>query len=77
MRLLNTRSLAMREILSDTDTTAYAILSHTWEIDQEVSFQQWENQEHTDITNRSGYLKIQQFCVQAARDGFEWVWIDT
>jgi hypothetical protein len=67
----------MREILSDTDTTPYAILSHTWEAEQEVSFQQWENQENADITNRSGYLKIKQFCAQAAHDGFEWAWIDT
>ncbi len=77
MRLLNTRDFAMREILSDEDSTTYAILSHTWETDQEISFQQWENRESVDITNRKGYLKIKQFCAQAVQDGFEWAWIDT
>lgn len=28
----------MREILPDDDVPDYAILSHTWEADQEVSF---------------------------------------
>lgn len=67
----------MREILSDDDAGKYAVLSHTWEADQEVSFQQWENRNNIDITGTKGYLKIQQFCALAARDGFDWVWVDT
>jgi hypothetical protein len=53
----------------------YAILSHTWgEDDEEVTFQ--------DLTegvgkSKAGYGKI-RFCgKQAARDGLQYVWIDT
>jgi hypothetical protein len=53
----------------------YAILSHTWETDdQEVTFQ--------DITNgvghnKSGYEKI-KFCRnQAQKDGLDYFWIDS
>lgn len=53
----------------------YAILSHTWEADnQEVTFQ--------DLTNglgtsKAGYRKI-QFCgAQAKRDGLQYFWVDS
>jgi serine/threonine protein kinase len=53
----------------------YAILSHTWgEDDEEVTFQ--------DLTqgvgkNKAGYGKI-RFCgKQAAKDGLQYIWIDT
>jgi hypothetical protein len=53
----------------------YAILSHTWEADnQEVTFQ--------DLVNgvgqsKTGYRKI-RFCgVQAQRDGLQYFWVDS
>lgn len=52
----------------------YAILSHTWDNDGEVSY--------SDLVagtsnNKPGYKKI-KFCVeQAARDGLEYSWVDT
>jgi hypothetical protein len=53
----------------------YAILSHTWEADdQEVTFQ--------DLVNgvgscKTGYRKI-QFCRgQAQRDGLQYFWVDS
>jgi hypothetical protein len=58
-----------------SDFPPYAILSHTWgEDDEEVTFQ--------DLTqgvgkSKAGYGKI-RFCgKQAARDGLQYVWIDT
>ncbi len=77
MRLLNTHSRLMRDFVSDGDIPRYAILSHTWEADQEVGFQEWENQQDVDITQKKGFVKIEQFRAQAVSDGFEWVWIDT
>jgi len=76
MRLLNTHSGLMREF-SDDDIPEYSILSHTWESEQEVSFRQWEDNKTSDIGQKSGFVKIESFRAQAARDGFEWVWVDT
>jgi hypothetical protein len=57
------------------DIPTYAILSHTWEVDdQEVTFQ--------DLTNalgsgKRGYRKI-QFCgEQAEKDGLRYFWVDS
>jgi len=78
MRLINTRTGFMRDFISDDDIPEYAILSHTWESDQEISFQQWENREHgIGITSKTGFAKIEQFREQAVHDGFEWIWVDT
>ena len=58
--------------LSDDDIPDYAIPSHTWEPDQEISFQQWEYREHgIGITNKTGFAKIEHFREQAVHDGLE------
>ncbi|KAK4184747.1 putative het domain-containing protein [Podospora australis] len=79
MRLLNTRSGVMPDFISDDDIPQYAILSHTWEADQEITFQEWESRHQIAdaISKKSGFVKIQNFRVQAAGDGFEWIWVDT
>ena len=52
----------------------YAILSHTWEKDGEVSY---NDLVASTGKNKSGYKKI-EFCVeQAARDGLQYSWVDT
>jgi len=78
MRLLNAETGFMRSFISDDDIPEYAILSHTWETDQEVSFWEWGDREmSTTISHRTGFAKIENFRAQAARDGFEWIWVDT
>lgn len=54
---------------------SYAILSHTWATDdQEVAFRELVN---GSGKTKAGYAKI-QFCgEQAAKDGFEYFWVDT
>jgi Heterokaryon incompatibility protein (HET) len=54
-------------------TPPYAILSHTWG-DEEVTFQELAQ---GGGLHKAGYDKI-RFCVkQAARDGFQYFWIDS
>ena len=77
MRLLNVRSGLMCDFISDDDIPIYAILSHTWETNQELSFQQWENREVSDVSHKRGFVKIEQFREKAAEDGFDWIWVDT
>ncbi|OQU94929.1 Tetratricopeptide repeat-containing protein [Cladophialophora immunda] len=78
MRLLERRpdgNLVFRES-TDNDLLAYAILSHTWLINnnEEVSFQ---DVEAGTGKSKAGWRKI-QFCAdKAAADGLRYFWIDT
>ncbi|KAI3342884.1 heterokaryon incompatibility protein-domain-containing protein [Ustulina deusta] len=54
---------------------SYAILSHTWTEEEEVSFQEFH-----DIENRSkknGFTKITAACELARLRGLKWCWVDT
>jgi hypothetical protein len=79
MRLLRSETLELREF-PNHDQLPYAILSHTW-ASEEVLFQDIEGLNVDTIPSRIkqklGYKKIEACCAQAARDGFEYVWIDT
>lgn len=58
----------------DDDYPPYAILSHTWNHGQEITFKQLSE---AGILDKSGYRKI-RFCMrQAANDGIDYCWIDT
>jgi hypothetical protein len=77
MRLLNFDScgeLSLTKDLSE-DVPKYAILSHTWEADDdEVNF---NNLKDGSAKSKAGYAKI-QFCgEQARRDGLQYFWVDT
>ncbi|KAI1762379.1 heterokaryon incompatibility protein-domain-containing protein [Hypoxylon sp. FL1150] len=76
MRLLNSCSGEMRTFMSYADVPLYAILSHTWDED-EVSYQDWQMLPWPAIQAKKGFQKIEYCCQQAARDGLEWVWVDT
>ncbi|KAI9682556.1 MAG: hypothetical protein M1822_006854 [Bathelium mastoideum] len=78
MRLLERKSdgtFVLHEF-HDENVPAYAILSHTWAIDnkEEVSFHDVE----ASLSNsKAGYKKL-QFCAdQAASDGLRYFWVDT
>ena len=56
----------------------YAILSHRWaaEPEDEVTFEDMTSR-HESSKSKRGYQKIIGCCLQALRDGYNWVWIDT
>jgi hypothetical protein len=63
-----------KDILDENEIPPYAILSHTWQEDQEVTFDEFLNDESK---KKAGYKKL-QFCArQAKRDGLEHFWVDT
>ncbi|KAK0106226.1 hypothetical protein ONS96_003869 [Cadophora gregata f. sp. sojae] len=72
MRLINTSTLLLHEF-SGRDVPLYAILSHGWE-DSEVTFEDLRGGNGPD---RAGWRKVTGCCSQAARDGWEYVWIDS
>ena len=75
MLLLHTSTLQLYEFYGD-DIPAYAILSHTWG-KAEVSLHDLQNKEEEQLCVLEGYLKIKACCALAARDRYEYVWIDT
>ncbi|KAH7370138.1 heterokaryon incompatibility protein-domain-containing protein [Rhexocercosporidium sp. MPI-PUGE-AT-0058] len=72
MRLINTSTLLLHEF-SGRNVPLYAILSHRWE-NSEVTFEDLKGGKGPD---RAGWRKITGCCSQAARDGWEYVWIDS
>jgi hypothetical protein len=58
----------------------YAILSHTWQEGEEVTFEDFEiieNVRQIKAVDKSGYRKI-RFCgQQAKRDALDYFWVDT
>lgn len=73
MRLLNAKTLQLKDFVGDENIPKYAILSHTWGKD-EISLQAWND---TDKETKGGFTKIKYCCDQAIRDNLEWAWVDT
>lgn len=57
-----------------SEQPAYAILSHCWDT-EEVLFA--DLADGLEARKKQGFSKIEKACVQAARDGFEYIWIDS
>ncbi|KAH7909485.1 heterokaryon incompatibility protein-domain-containing protein, partial [Hygrophoropsis aurantiaca] len=70
MRLLN---VATKMLEVHSRPPSYAILSHRWR-DGEIQFQD-VHQPHA--VKMAGYAKLERCCVQAIKDGYRFVWIDT
>jgi hypothetical protein len=90
MRLLNARSLELRDF--PADRPKYAILSHTWVDGEEITYQeltralQASNGTRRDIhghnvpdllTYDRRFNKILASCALAREHGLEWLWVDT
>jgi hypothetical protein len=73
MRLLHTTLLSLNEYHGDK-VPKYAILSHCWEESGEVTFEAFQSGKGVEL---SGYSKIKGCCSKAAKDGWEFVWIDS
>ncbi|KAI0160743.1 HET-domain-containing protein [Xylariaceae sp. FL1272] len=75
------------EAFTEGSVPEYAILSHTWSV-EEVSFQdlqllgrrQWTHamsQTASAIKEKRGYQKLRSASELAARNGYDYIWIDT
>lgn len=72
MRLLNCSTFQL-ETFVDSAVPPYAILSHRWQ-DGEVLF---EDIASGQASEKFGYKKLEETCLQASREGFGYVWVDT
>ncbi|KAK0377685.1 sugar transporter [Colletotrichum limetticola] len=79
IRLIDTETLRLR-LFTASLAPAYAILSHTWGENEEVSFQEFtqisETPDHK-ASRKSGYEKIVATCREAKANGMAYAWIDT
>jgi hypothetical protein len=75
MRLLNTSTLKLEEFFS-RPIPPYVILSHTWG-DEEVTYQDMQAMQASELETKTGYSKLRGSCEQAANDGFTYIWLDT
>lgn len=72
MRLINTSTLTLHTFY-DANIPDYAILSHTWGL-EEVTFQNFHLPSSKTL---DGYSKITSCCALARSDGWLYVWVDT
>ncbi|CZR52899.1 related to beta transducin-like protein [Phialocephala subalpina] len=74
MRLVNVKTLKLEKFL-DNNLPPYAILSHTWKDDEELTLRDIE-EGRTDKPG-VGSIKLQRCCKQAEKDRLRYIWIDT
>jgi hypothetical protein len=76
MRLLNVASLQFRDFPDRKAVPPYAIASHRWCGEEEVTYQDVQDGSRTSF---QGYLKIKAFAeyVTSHFPSIEWLWIDT
>ncbi|KAG8526592.1 uncharacterized protein KY384_008793 [Bacidia gigantensis] len=75
MRLINCRTLLLEEFV-DHRQVEYAILSHTWEENEEVLYNDFSG-DLAKSKEKKGWRKIEQVCRLAQDDGLNFAWIDT
>ncbi|KAI1175180.1 heterokaryon incompatibility protein-domain-containing protein [Nemania sp. FL0916] len=82
MRLLDTK---LYRLVESNDVPSpfppYAILSHTWiSPKDEITYQDFKQRKsdiENDIFKQKGWAKLRKYCDRAARDGWDWAWMDT
>ncbi|RWA10586.1 hypothetical protein EKO27_g4516 [Xylaria grammica] len=82
MRLLKTGRYALIEANDiPSPFPQYAILSHTWiSPKDEITYQDFKQRKadiENDIFKQKGWAKLKRYCDRAAKDGWEWAWMDT
>ena len=75
MWLINCRTLTLEEFINPNEVK-YAILSHTWEKDEEVQYQDFRSQSVLGKRKR-GWEKIRKTCELALNDSCDFAWVDT
>ena len=75
MRLLNTSTYQLESFLG-TEKPPYAILSHTWELEGEILFNDLQLPPN-QLSSKAGWSKVKNTCDRAIQDGYSYAWLDT
>lgn len=73
MRLINVQTRKIKDFIG-TRIPQYAILSHTWEEGEEVTYQDYIAKSRTAA---KGYRKVDMTCRLAIQHGLSYAWVDT
>ncbi|KAK4897751.1 hypothetical protein LTR27_004523 [Elasticomyces elasticus] len=74
MWLINVTSFRL-EWFVGRNIPSYAILSHVWSQNAEVTFE--DRQDLRAMSKKRGTDKIRLVCEQARKDGLQYAWVDT
>lgn len=74
MWLINTTTRQLKDFIGKPPQ--YAILSHTWESDQEISLKEYQSPTPVNA-GKIGSQKINAAIELARNDSYEWLWVDT
>lgn len=74
MHLINVRKLELEYYPYEQDRPPYAILSHTWDGDHEVTYQEFGS---PTGTSKRGWRKIEKTCRLSLDAGLNYAWVDT
>jgi hypothetical protein len=72
MKLINADTLEIEEFFSEIPP--YAILSHTWEVNEEISYKEMTKGRSK---HKKGYNKILKAAETTLKHGLDYIWIDT
>lgn len=76
MRLIKSSTLELEYFSTEKFLPEYAILSHTWEEEEEEEVL-FADMEKGTAAGKAGYRKLLYSSQQAIADGLDYVWIDT
>jgi hypothetical protein len=76
MRLLNAETFTCADFNNEGTIPDYAILSHTWGVD-EVTFKDLAELSREQLVSKRAWEKVAKCCTKAIQWDLEWVWIDT
>ncbi|KAI1091081.1 heterokaryon incompatibility protein-domain-containing protein [Rostrohypoxylon terebratum] len=82
MRLLKTKEYKLIETNEvPSPFPQYAILSHTWISPRdEITYQDFKRRKDDidyGLYKQKGWTKFKKYCDRAAKDGWDWAWMDT
>ncbi|RYP83386.1 hypothetical protein DL770_005406 [Monosporascus sp. CRB-9-2] len=76
MYLINTDTFELEHFSTHTEQKdAYAILSHTWVDKEEVTYEEFKNEE--SAKKKKGWTKISSTVQMARKNGLKYAWVDT
>lgn len=76
MWLIETQTLKLRQVINSSGEK-YIILSHTWNGDDEISFQSIQDLGKAEAEAKAGFQKVKKTCDIAHSRNYKYAWIDT
>lgn len=76
IRLFNSHNYKFMQF-DDNEIPDYAILSHRWRGNNEVTNEEMEIKNRNDNIDKPGFQKVLAACAKARKDRIDWLWVDS